>query len=261
MPTNDAVQAAEAKAAAERAAGDGRRADRESLGRMVRAEWIAWAREQPTPKASWLVPWEQLSEPDREVDRRIGERLAAAGAERAAGDASPERVCIGSGHPPAPDYGTTMARCGVCGVLVWDEIAPTHVDARTARAAHYSDALTWIERNEPGGIAIVARALAAEQVHGYVAGRDGPSHAVGCAGHADGEACSIEDKRPGRYQPADATTPAAPDPSANFAQVEPDDLGALLKEARQCVLYEAERIGSLRHANLVTRIDAALEGK
>ena len=36
------------------------------------------------------------------------------------------------------------------------------------------------------------------------------------------------------------------------------DLVALLKEARQCVLYEAERIGSLRHANLVTRIDAAL---
>lgn len=49
--------------------------DREHLGQEVRAEWVAWAREQPNPKPSWLVPWEGLSEPDREVDRRIGERL------------------------------------------------------------------------------------------------------------------------------------------------------------------------------------------
>ena len=54
--------------------------DREALGRIVREEWIAWAREQPNPKPSWLVPWEGLSEPDREVDRRIGERLAREGA-------------------------------------------------------------------------------------------------------------------------------------------------------------------------------------
>lgn len=49
--------------------------DRERLGQEVRAEWVAWAREQSNPKPSWLVPWEGLSEPDREVDRRIGERL------------------------------------------------------------------------------------------------------------------------------------------------------------------------------------------
>lgn len=53
--------------------------DRERLGRIVREEWRAWAREQPSPKPSWLVPWEGLSEPDREVDRRIGERLFAEG--------------------------------------------------------------------------------------------------------------------------------------------------------------------------------------
>lgn len=51
--------------------------DREALGRLVREEWIAWAKEQPSSKASWLVPWEGLSEPDKEVDRRIGVRLAA----------------------------------------------------------------------------------------------------------------------------------------------------------------------------------------
>jgi hypothetical protein len=53
--------------------------DREMLGRAVREEWILWAKEQPDPKASWLVGWEGLSEPDREVDRRIGVRLANLG--------------------------------------------------------------------------------------------------------------------------------------------------------------------------------------
>ena len=53
--------------------------DRETLGQKVRQVWIDWASEQPDPKASWLVPWEGLSEPDREVDRRIGETLARVG--------------------------------------------------------------------------------------------------------------------------------------------------------------------------------------
>jgi hypothetical protein len=52
---------------------------REELGRAVREEWIAWAKEQPAPKTSWLVPWEDLPEADREVDRRIGERLYSRG--------------------------------------------------------------------------------------------------------------------------------------------------------------------------------------
>lgn len=51
--------------------------DREFLGRLVRKVWIDWAREQPSPKPSWLVPWDGLSEPDREVDRRIGEQVAS----------------------------------------------------------------------------------------------------------------------------------------------------------------------------------------
>lgn len=50
--------------------------DREYLGQQVREVWIAWAKEQSNPKASWLVTWEGLSEPDREVDRRIGEHIA-----------------------------------------------------------------------------------------------------------------------------------------------------------------------------------------
>lgn len=76
--------------------------DRETLGREVRAVWVAWAEEQPDPKPSWLVPWEGLGEADREVDRRIGERLYALA-----------RTCrcliCGAGHDgtypyrPAPD--------------------------------------------------------------------------------------------------------------------------------------------------------------
>ncbi len=45
---------------------------RERLGRRVREVWIAWAKQQPNPKPSWLVEWDGLSEPDKEVDRRIG---------------------------------------------------------------------------------------------------------------------------------------------------------------------------------------------
>lgn len=52
---------------------------RESLGRLVRNVWLKWAREQPHPKPSWLVPWESLDEGQREVDMRIGEALFEAG--------------------------------------------------------------------------------------------------------------------------------------------------------------------------------------
>lgn len=60
---------------------------RDQLGRQVREVWMEWAREQPSPKPSWLVPWEDLREPDREVDRRIGEALYLRGQ-----DAAVERV-------------------------------------------------------------------------------------------------------------------------------------------------------------------------
>jgi hypothetical protein len=48
---------------------------------MVRAIWIQWAHQQPVAKAHWITPYEELAEPDKEVDRRIGERLFAAGRE------------------------------------------------------------------------------------------------------------------------------------------------------------------------------------
>ncbi|MEV0826414.1 hypothetical protein [Nonomuraea rubra] len=37
--------------------------------------WVEWAREQSDPKPSWLLPWEELDDGQREVDMRIGEAL------------------------------------------------------------------------------------------------------------------------------------------------------------------------------------------
>jgi hypothetical protein len=50
--------------------------DRDQLGRFVREAWVRWARTQPDPKPSWLVPYDELSETDREADRQIGEAVA-----------------------------------------------------------------------------------------------------------------------------------------------------------------------------------------
>lgn len=54
-------------------------ADREHLGRLVRDIWCQWAREQPAGnrKPSWLTPWAELGDGQREVDMRIGEAVAA----------------------------------------------------------------------------------------------------------------------------------------------------------------------------------------
>jgi hypothetical protein len=49
------------------------------LGRLVRAVWVGWAQEQPNPKPGHLAGWDDLDDGQREVDRRIGLALAAAG--------------------------------------------------------------------------------------------------------------------------------------------------------------------------------------
>lgn len=50
-------------------------AAREELGMVVREAWIRWAEQQPAPKKSWLLPYNQLSEEDKEADRQIGEAV------------------------------------------------------------------------------------------------------------------------------------------------------------------------------------------
>jgi hypothetical protein len=48
------------------------------LGFLVRDEWIEWASEQldADEHPHWTVEWEDLPERDKEVDRRIGMRIA-----------------------------------------------------------------------------------------------------------------------------------------------------------------------------------------
>jgi hypothetical protein len=74
--------------------------ERDKLGRLVREVWIAWAKEQPNPKPSWLVPYDQMAEPDKEVDRRIGETLFRAGLDiGSATKPKPVRICADCGQP------------------------------------------------------------------------------------------------------------------------------------------------------------------
>ena len=49
--------------------------DENDLGRVVRNAWIEWAKEQPNPKASWLVSYDELNQPDKDADIRIGRAL------------------------------------------------------------------------------------------------------------------------------------------------------------------------------------------
>jgi len=44
----------------------------DNLGKIVRNAWIEWAKEQSSPKSSWLVPYEELSQADKDADIRIG---------------------------------------------------------------------------------------------------------------------------------------------------------------------------------------------
>jgi hypothetical protein len=57
---------------------------RVALGMLVRAVWVAWAREQPDARPSWLAAWAELDEGQREVDMRIGEAVAETERERLA---------------------------------------------------------------------------------------------------------------------------------------------------------------------------------
>lgn len=81
------------------------RTDRESLGRAVREEWVAWAKEQPGPKPSWLVPWEELDGPNKEVDRRIGERIARLVESRSESGEIKCGRCYDVGSLPGPAWG------------------------------------------------------------------------------------------------------------------------------------------------------------
>jgi len=49
---------------------------RDELGRRVRDTWVRWAQDQLYTKPSWVIPYDEISEADKEVDRQIGEDIA-----------------------------------------------------------------------------------------------------------------------------------------------------------------------------------------
>lgn len=55
------------------------KAQREMVGRSVRETWVKYCIETGDNKSSHLVPYDELSEWDKEADRRIGEVLFLAG--------------------------------------------------------------------------------------------------------------------------------------------------------------------------------------
>jgi hypothetical protein len=93
---------------------DGNRAlpfDREALGRMVRDAWVRWAEAQPSPKASWLVPYDELAEPDKEADRQIGEAVARW---TLIGDAARLAALKNTQQPSRDHKKAPQGRCGKC---------------------------------------------------------------------------------------------------------------------------------------------------
>lgn len=79
--------------------------DRDTLGRFVRNAWIRWARQQPNPKPSWLVSYDELDEADKEADRHIGESVARW---TLIGDAERASFC---GRNPMENANTWISQC------------------------------------------------------------------------------------------------------------------------------------------------------
>lgn len=91
---------------------------RERLGRKVREVWIAWAKEQSGPKPSWLVPWNELSETDKEADRRIGIKIweeCIADIKKRKKKIKKEKVCPHCGSGKVVMFDADNDLCQKCG--------------------------------------------------------------------------------------------------------------------------------------------------
>lgn len=109
--------------------------DRDVLGRMVREAWVRWAQTQPNPKPSWLVPYDELAEPDKEADRQIGEAIARW---TLIGDAARQ--------PEAQAAPAEVLEMAQQLATAWREVAKPPLDVRFARALLASDAALTAER-------------------------------------------------------------------------------------------------------------------
>jgi hypothetical protein len=90
-----------------------RRVDKERadfLGRRVREVWVEWASRQPNPKPSWLAGWDDLDDGQREVDRLIGQKLAAEGQREVERSLDFQVTCVSCAHMLDECYRSDMRR-------------------------------------------------------------------------------------------------------------------------------------------------------
>lgn len=73
-------------------------AAREQLGRLVRKVWVDYCYEIGDDKFSHLASWEELSESDREVDRRIAEAIVHAVLDQMLPSGMKEYIHLGFGE-------------------------------------------------------------------------------------------------------------------------------------------------------------------
>lgn len=98
--------------------------DEDVLGRLVRDTWVEWAQQQPNPKPSWLLPWSELDEGQKEVDRRIGRAVTDRAVLVGSGEMSKRLPCAIDEHPWERLVGIikyprceTFYWCPACGAL------------------------------------------------------------------------------------------------------------------------------------------------
>jgi hypothetical protein len=131
---------------------------RDVLGRVVRDAWVKWAKAQPTPKPSWLVPYDDLSEPDKEADRQIGEALsiyAAPALPEAAAQVAPAepapvaRLIQKSGEVPGNGGAARNSPYPLYDVVilnraaVWDDM-PLYASAPAEPAEGEAEPVAWL---------------------------------------------------------------------------------------------------------------------
>lgn len=121
---------------------------RDALGRVVREEWVAWAREQPDPKPSWLVPYDELPEGMKEADRRIGEGVTNYFSTEVAGgrvslavivlDLVLEKIHHLEERKNNPDPAVSPEMKAMTDVLHWSLVSLVQAARATAKSTEYT---------------------------------------------------------------------------------------------------------------------------
>jgi hypothetical protein len=129
---------------------------RETLGQVVRTAWVKWAQRQPDPKPGWLVPWDELSEADKDADRSIGAAVYALVSRETSGEQSEPllfwRICAEDASMVAKDkIAWLVASYEHCQMLAGLSMPAELLDRRIGVAAimaRISDVLLPMQGND-----------------------------------------------------------------------------------------------------------------